>query len=308
MRARQVNAYYNSLGEGLGGVVPAPGGLGLGQAAVDRLRGDRGGQGHLRPPRPRGAGAPRRPRPEERRGRPRLAVDGRPREIDDARPAVADRGRGRRLEPSEDDGPAAGEAASDAGAAPEPRVVLGVTGGIAAYKAVEVCRRLVEAGVLVVAGPDRDAIALRRRGHLLGARPPSRSRRASSTRRSPIPHTRLGQRRRPRRGGAGHRRLPGPLRGRDGQRPVDGDAAGHPGPGRRVSGHAHRDVGAPERAGEPGHPAPPGRAVVDPESGRWPPATRAWAGWPIRPPSWRSALGDGRAGPARRPGRPPGRR
>ena len=29
-------------------------------------------------------------------------------------------------------------------------VVLGVTGGIAAYKAVEVCRRLVDAGVHVV--------------------------------------------------------------------------------------------------------------------------------------------------------------
>ena len=30
-----------------------------------------------------------------------------------------------------------------------PRVVLGVSGGIAAYKAVEVCRRLVDAGVHV---------------------------------------------------------------------------------------------------------------------------------------------------------------
>ena len=30
------------------------------------------------------------------------------------------------------------------------RIVLGVTGGIAAYKAVEVCRRLVDAGAHVV--------------------------------------------------------------------------------------------------------------------------------------------------------------
>ena len=30
-----------------------------------------------------------------------------------------------------------------------PRVVLGVCGGIAAYKAVDVCRRLVDAGVHV---------------------------------------------------------------------------------------------------------------------------------------------------------------
>src|SRR2546421_10856603 len=42
-------------------------------------------------------------------------------------------------------------------AAPDPllalrgrRVVLGVTGGIAAYKAVDVCRRLVDAGAPVV--------------------------------------------------------------------------------------------------------------------------------------------------------------
>ncbi|MBV8462801.1 MAG: hypothetical protein JO368_05880, partial [Acidimicrobiales bacterium] len=32
---------------------------------------------------------------------------------------------------------------------PPARVVLGVCGGIAAYKAVEVCRRLVDAGVHV---------------------------------------------------------------------------------------------------------------------------------------------------------------
>ena len=30
------------------------------------------------------------------------------------------------------------------------RIVLGVTGGIAAYKAVEICRRLVDAGAHVV--------------------------------------------------------------------------------------------------------------------------------------------------------------
>jgi phosphopantothenoylcysteine decarboxylase/phosphopantothenate--cysteine ligase len=30
------------------------------------------------------------------------------------------------------------------------RIVLGVTGGIAAYKAVEVCRRLVDAGAHVI--------------------------------------------------------------------------------------------------------------------------------------------------------------
>ena len=38
-----------------------------------------------------------------------------------------------------------------------PRVVLGVSGGIAAYKAVEICRRLVDAGVHVTPVLTHDA-------------------------------------------------------------------------------------------------------------------------------------------------------
>ena len=38
-----------------------------------------------------------------------------------------------------------------------PRVVLGVCGGIAAYKAVEVCRQLVDAGVHVAPVLTEDA-------------------------------------------------------------------------------------------------------------------------------------------------------
>src|SRR5262249_16296360 len=38
------------------------------------------------------------------------------------------------------------------------RVVLGVSGGIAAYKAVEVCRRLVDAGAHVLPVPTADAL------------------------------------------------------------------------------------------------------------------------------------------------------
>ena len=62
-RARQINAYYNSLGEGSGHRA-APGDLGVGQAAVDRLRGDRRRQGRPTPPRPRG-GAPTAEAPAE---------------------------------------------------------------------------------------------------------------------------------------------------------------------------------------------------------------------------------------------------
>ena len=47
-RARQINSYFNQLGEGLGAIVPAPGQLGGAQAALDRPRGDRRGQGARR--------------------------------------------------------------------------------------------------------------------------------------------------------------------------------------------------------------------------------------------------------------------
>jgi phosphopantothenoylcysteine decarboxylase/phosphopantothenate--cysteine ligase len=75
---------------------------------------------------------------------------------------------------------------------PGTRIVLGVSGGIAAYKAVEVCRRLVDAGAHVA--PVMTAGAL----HFLG--PTTLSALASEPVRTdlwegpdPIPHTRLGQ-------------------------------------------------------------------------------------------------------------------
>jgi phosphopantothenoylcysteine decarboxylase/phosphopantothenate--cysteine ligase len=72
------------------------------------------------------------------------------------------------------------------------RIVLGVTGGIAAYKAVEVCRRLVDAGEHVIPVMTRGA------EHFLGAT--TLSALASEPVQTslwngadPIPHTRLGQ-------------------------------------------------------------------------------------------------------------------
>ncbi len=73
-------------------------------------------------------------------------------------------------------------------------VVLGVTGGIAAYKAVEVCRRLVDAGAHVVPVMTQQA-ALRFVGETTFsafASEPVRS--TLFDRNDPIPHTRLGQR------------------------------------------------------------------------------------------------------------------
>src|SRR5712691_910709 len=78
-----------------------------------------------------------------------------------------------------------------------PRVVLGVSGGIAAYKAVEVCRRLVDAGVHVA--PILTEDAQRFVGALtfsaLASEPAHTSLFAptGSSGQDPIPHTRLGQ-------------------------------------------------------------------------------------------------------------------
>jgi phosphopantothenoylcysteine decarboxylase/phosphopantothenate--cysteine ligase len=75
------------------------------------------------------------------------------------------------------------------------RIVLGVTGGIAAYKAVEVCRRFVDAGAHVI--PVLTDDALRFVGALtfsaLASEPARTSLFTGSDGGDPIPHTRLGQ-------------------------------------------------------------------------------------------------------------------
>ncbi len=72
------------------------------------------------------------------------------------------------------------------------RIVLGVTGGIAAYKAVEVCRRLVDAGAHVVPVMTEGAEHFVGRTTLsaLASEPVQTSLWDEA---SPIPHTRLGQ-------------------------------------------------------------------------------------------------------------------
>ncbi|HEY3700784.1 MAG TPA: flavoprotein, partial [Acidimicrobiales bacterium] len=72
------------------------------------------------------------------------------------------------------------------------RVVLGVTGGIAAYKAVELCRRLVDAGCHVVPVLSEDAT--RFVGEVtFSALASERARSSLWEDVDPIPHTRLGQ-------------------------------------------------------------------------------------------------------------------
>jgi phosphopantothenoylcysteine decarboxylase / phosphopantothenate---cysteine ligase len=73
-----------------------------------------------------------------------------------------------------------------------PRVVLGVSGGIAAYKAVEICRRLVDAGVHVTPVLTHDAT--RFVGALTFSALASEPAQLSLwDQASPIPHTTLGQ-------------------------------------------------------------------------------------------------------------------
>jgi len=74
-----------------------------------------------------------------------------------------------------------------------PFVVLGVSAGIAAYKAVEVCRRLVDAGIHVA------PVLTERATHFVGqatfdALASEPTQRTLWDEASPIPHTRLGQR------------------------------------------------------------------------------------------------------------------
>src|SRR6187455_2856097 len=72
------------------------------------------------------------------------------------------------------------------------RVVLGVTGGIAAYKAIEVCRRLVDAGAHVAPVLTEDALRFvgRTTFDALGS---ERAHTSLWDDEHPIPHTHLGQ-------------------------------------------------------------------------------------------------------------------
>ena len=73
------------------------------------------------------------------------------------------------------------------------RIVLGITGGIAAYKAVEVCRRLVDAGAHVVPIMTEGAEHFIGRTTLsaLASEPVQTELWDNAT--TPIPHTKIGQ-------------------------------------------------------------------------------------------------------------------
>ena len=104
LRARQVNAYYNSLGEGLGRVVPPQVTSVSGKPLSIAFEEIAAGKATYSRPRPRGAGGargrPRPPRPVDRGGR------GRPSGLGALLSGETDEMR--RGAPPEDEGPAAG--------------------------------------------------------------------------------------------------------------------------------------------------------------------------------------------------------
>ena len=135
-------------------------------------------------------------------------------------------------------------------------MVLGVSAGIAAYKAVEVCRRLVDAGVHVAPVLTERATRFVGRATFdaLGSEPAQTSVWDEA---SPIPHTRLGQR--------ADLVVVAPATADLLARYAAGLAddlltttlVATAATGGGLPGHAHRDVGAPGGAGQPGHACGP---------------------------------------------------
>ena len=160
------------------------------------------------------------------------------------------------------------------------RIVLGVSGGIAAYKAVEVCRRLVDAGRPRRARPHRGRAALRRPHHLrrprlragvdvaLGRAPPDPAH-------PPRPD------RRPRARRAGHRPGPRPLRRRASATTCSPTSCSPP--GRRCSCArpcTPRCGSTPPCRTTCGCCARAASTSSSPRAAAWPAATSAPAAWP----------------------------
>ena len=257
MRAREINDYYNQLGEGLGKIVPPqvtsvsrkPLSIAMEEIEVGKIE-----------------WVPL-PSEEELAAAAALAEA----EAAAAREALAD---------------TPDETAVALSAVRGSRIVLGVSGGIAAYKAIEVCRRLVDGGAHVAPVLTQDA--LRFVGALTFsalASEPARTSLFDSP--EPIPHTRLGQ-------GAdlvivapGHRQAARQVRGRDLRRPAHRHAAGDPRarcwwrrPCTPRCGSTRRSRTTwPRCAGEACTWSTP-RPVA------WPAATSVRDAWPIPPTSW----------------------
>ena len=199
-----------------------------------------------------------------------------------------------------------------------PRVLLGVAGGIAAYKACELLRRLTETGHDVRVVPTGVGAAVRRRRHVRGAvRAAGAHRRVRRRPGGPARQARPGGR--PRGGRAGDGGPAGPRRARPRRRPAHRRAAHRPLPGAarpamhtemwehpatrdnvallRVRGSVVMEPASGRLTGRDTGPGPAARAR--PRSPSWPGC--CWSG-PTRCPATSPAGGwwSPRAAPARR--------
>ena len=172
------------------------------------------------------------------------------------------------------------------------RLLLGVSGGIAAYKALEVVRLATKAGHAVRAIQTPDRPALRRRRLVRGAdRRPGADRRVRARPRAgrvPRPGAAGARSGQPPRAGPQRRRLPDragvgqhhrQARPRAGRQPADQRGAGRVLPGARRARDEPPHVGAPGDAGQPRAAA---RARRDDHRARaparWPPSTSGATG------------------------------
>ena len=184
-RARQVNSYYNSLGEGLGVVVPPQVASASGKPLSIAFEEVAAGKATYSRPDPEEVAL------AEAAALALLEGEGADAEATRLRRDGRLAGRTRPARGRDDVGineqgmtsPRDGDA---------PFVVLGVSAGIAAYKAVEVCRRLVDAGIHVA--PVLTDATLRFVGRAtFDALASERAQTSLWDEASPIPHTRLGQ-------------------------------------------------------------------------------------------------------------------
>ena len=271
-RARQVNSYYNSLGEGLGKVVPPQVASVSGKPVSIAFEEIAAGKATFTRPDPEEeAAAGRRP---GRRGRGRTAA--RPKLPKSAeRRSDRDAG-GRRRGPDRQLG-AGGRGTADRRRWPDrweartPEYAATRRArrewrhrGLQGRRGVPPtgrCRRARRPG------PDGGRHPVRGRRDLLG---PGLGAGAAVALGRGLAHPAhpAGADGRPHRRGAGHGAHHRPLCGRALRRSPDGHVVGHPGTGARVPRHAHRDVGAPVGARQPGPPGRRGVEVVPPERGR----------------------------------------
>ena len=294
-RARQVNCYYNSLGEGLGVVVPprSP------RSRASRSPSPSRRSPPARPPTP-GPTPRRRPPwpPQAAAAEAGLARRGEAAEVPPWRRSSDRDARRRRTRTR----PRLGRPARGAGDGADGRTCRGTRSrrvhagpdrgapvsssacpaGIAAYKAVEVCRRLVDAGVHVAPvltdGPPGSSA--RRPSSALASEPAQ----THAVGRGPRPSRTPGSASAPT--SSWWRRPPPTSLARYAAGLADdlltATLVATAAPGAGVPGHAHRDVGAPVGPGQPGHAA-----------------RRAASTW-SRPRSGRLAGGDIGRGPAGR--------